>query len=368
MMKPVLLYSLLLSILFIACQSEPKPPEQHPTKETVETPAKTNSPTIRDTPGMKGKELAQLKNGTKLYDLDKVSDFTNKIKLRGIPYDEPWIKIATEDKLEGWVYAGGLSFENTSDGKSINILMEKRLESFFGKNIKEDILNYQQSYSNISTSKDFQKTLQTGVALRDTIVNILSDKVFIEDVNEFPDVKWLERALPGFSSSLVAEATAYYLFVNYKQWHQKAILTKAEDDDGFVDLCYTVHATDSIEHFFPSWFLQMSDYGGYSLLGQGQHKKIFQKMDRLLSSSHLFKTEIDRIKSNLINDILSPSVEYWETQPKILKELDEILKADFSNLTDEDKIGLKTRRQMFVDFEKNKIELDYRSGTKDMSI
>ena len=36
--------------------------------------------------------------------------FTEKINLRGTTYDEPWLKVQTQEGQIGWVYGGGVKF------------------------------------------------------------------------------------------------------------------------------------------------------------------------------------------------------------------------------------------------------------------
>ena len=107
-MKNVIYSCLILLLTFcFACKNESKEnPNQKPVEEVNESSTK-EGPTqmivnldklrLRDSPGEKGKEVALLLKGTVLEDLGEVSDFTTKVKLRGVPYDEPWIKVKTQD-------------------------------------------------------------------------------------------------------------------------------------------------------------------------------------------------------------------------------------------------------------------------------
>lgn len=360
---------LLLCCFIFACQNEPQQAstdkatnktvtkEATPVQKTLSFSVNIDQLRLRDSPGTKGKEVAKLTEGTKLYDLDEVSKFTTSVKLRGIQFDEPWIKVKTDQNQEGWVYAGGININDAQE------LLKKRLTSFFGSSITQELVAYQQAFHNISSSDDFQATFQRGADLRDTLLRTLSVRIQVEDTEVMPDLSWLETAIPGYQTSIVAEGTEYYLFADFKDWNQKAQATNSAIDNEFIDLCFLVHAADSVEYFYPSWYLQTWDYGGHSLLGQGQHKKILEKMDRIIQQDRLFQTQIDRIKEDLINDMINPDVSYWESQSKILAELDAIIAADFQILTEKDKIALKTRRQMFKDYKKNNIELDHRSGS-----
>ena len=57
---------------------------------------------VRDQPGTKGKELLRLPAGHEITALGEISDFTTGISLRGVNYEEPWLK--SQDKFRpGWM-------------------------------------------------------------------------------------------------------------------------------------------------------------------------------------------------------------------------------------------------------------------------
>ena len=150
-------FLLLLSCcIFFACQDESKPTSAK--TETKETITKATTPVqqpisfsvnidqlrLRDTPGTKGKEVARLSEGTKLYDLNEVSSFTTNVKLRGVQFDEPWIKVKTDQDQEGWVYAGGININSAQE------LLKKRLTSFFGPSIAQDLFLFCRGFLRLS--------------------------------------------------------------------------------------------------------------------------------------------------------------------------------------------------------------------------
>lgn len=82
--------------------------------EVIETPPKVyvviDSLKMRSQPNLSGGLIMKLPRGSELIYLKEKTNFTQKITLNGVPYNEPWVRIQTSDKKQGWVYAGGLRF------------------------------------------------------------------------------------------------------------------------------------------------------------------------------------------------------------------------------------------------------------------
>ena len=112
---------------------------------------------IRAEPGEKGEEIGRLKEGSVLYDLGEVSDFTTRVQLRGIWHDEPWLKVKTEQNLEGWIYGGGVKFDLDNPTELSNKMMNKRLQTFFGAGLTGRLNRYRTNYDSLKTSKTFVK-------------------------------------------------------------------------------------------------------------------------------------------------------------------------------------------------------------------
>ncbi|MFN7117286.1 MAG: SH3 domain-containing protein [Saprospiraceae bacterium] len=317
---------------------------------------------LRDAPGENAKVILALPKGTILYDLGEVSDFTTKILLRGIEFDDPWLKVRTEDGTEGWVDGGALNFTMDDASKLTNLLINKRLVSLFGQALADSMVAYRQHFNAVKSAADMAQTYREGTALRDAVVGVMDNKITVNDPNELPDLFWLEQAMPGFVTQLVAEGTAYYLFWDYKKILQKVNNTVDTPDNDFVQLAIMLFPEDSVEYFYPAWFLQTWDYGGSSLLGRGVHQQLLQKMDEALQKSDLFAPEIRRWKTLLLNDITQPDVNYWEKQEKILAELDTILVKNYPILTAADKIALQTRRKQFENPSANGISVNQQAG------
>lgn len=83
-------------------------PESKP--KTVTLYAWVDRLRVRADADKKASIVAEVMEGTPLTFLDEKSDFTEKINLRGTLFDEPWLKVKTEDGKIGWVYGGGVKF------------------------------------------------------------------------------------------------------------------------------------------------------------------------------------------------------------------------------------------------------------------
>lgn len=341
--------------------SQPVSPEVAPPAIPARLITNLDNLRLRATPGEKGKEISRLPKGSVVTDMGEISDFTTRIRLRGVQFDEPWIKVKTESGQEGWLYGGAVNFSMDHPTALTNKLMERRLQTLF-KGLTPEILAYQRAYAQAKNSETFTQVFRQGSELRDTLVTMLEDKIRISDYKQLPDLFWLEQAMPGYVSQLVAEGTLYYLFQDYQKLGKKAQQTQGLDDDNFFDLCTMVHAFDSVEHFFPAWFLQTWDYGGNSLLGQGVHLRILQKMETLHANGNDFDQEIAAIKEDWLYDITWNENAYWEPLDNIKKELDEILAEEWSILDAADRTALETRRKMFDDIKGNKIQVNLKNG------
>ena len=68
---------------------------------------------IRAVPDSKGESLGTLAHGSSVTTSGEVTDFKEKITLRGQPHYEPWRKVVLQEPgkkaVTGWTYGGGLS-------------------------------------------------------------------------------------------------------------------------------------------------------------------------------------------------------------------------------------------------------------------
>ncbi len=316
---------------------------------------------IFENPSIDSEQIGIAKLGSKMNYAGEMTDFSTRIKLGGVWYDEPWVSVATAKGDTAWVYGGGIMFEGEDSEELSELLLQKRMKSFFGK-LTDDIIEYREQYANARTSKEFSIVFHEGEELRDRIVELLEQKIPTAEAENLPDIFWIENIFPGYVVEVVAEGTKYFLFKDFKQLYSKARQTTGDEDDIFTDLGLEVYARDSIEYFFPSWFIQTWDYGGHSLLGSGKHNDVLALADEVSQMTSLFKKDIDIFKKEILKDITHPEITYWNNQEKIMDELDSILITKYDILSKEDLVVLEARQNQFKNPSKNGIELNVRTG------
>ncbi len=371
-----LMLALLTSVILWSCQGEATTSEANAAEEAtleessstsaLELKANIDELRLRDNPGPEGKVLASYAKGTAFKDLGEVSNFTTRIQLRGIQFDEPWLKVEAPDGQRGWVYAGGLNFNlDKGAGNLSKLLIDKRLQTLFGKELKDRINAYRQHFQEAQTQEDLASLYQEGVRIKEVINTELEGDFAHLDWQEMPDLFWLEQSLPGFIPQLVAEGTEYMLFEDYRAWLPLANRTKGKADDQYFELCVSAYREDSIQYFFPAWTIQTWDYGGHSLLGKGIHLEVLQAAEQALLQDTLFKQEIVALKAQLVRDITESYTTFWEPQEAIIGEMDSILAHSWHILDKNDEVALNVRRKQFAAPEKHQIQMNHRAGIHD---
>ncbi len=335
--KPVFLLCLLLALA--ACRNESSQSET--AAKAMSFAVKAAQTPLRESPGENGKVLQELEKGAMLRDLGDVSDFMTQLTIQGESHYEPWLKVASVDGQSGWVYAAALDF-----GSDTIQLSRKRLQAMLGKAMFQQASQWSRAFENAANQGALAEVYLKSRSLRDSLVRILPEG---DGISPPPDLFWVKTLLPAFEPQLVAEGTAYYLFADYRQWLHKAGQTPEKEDDAFFQFCVQNFPEDSIEYFYPAWFMQTWDYGGSSLLGRGIHLRLLETANRLCATNTPFRSEILRMKAEIINDMTQEGVEYWEQPDKIMRELDSILARNFEILDDADRIALSTRRTHFED-------------------
>ena len=114
----IILLTAIIALLSCKDTNYTQSPKTTPDSTSVETStpaiesqtlyAWVNKLRVRSQPDTKSEIIGELKEGEAVYYNNEKSDFTQKITLRGISYDEPWLKVTTEEGQTGWVYGGGL--------------------------------------------------------------------------------------------------------------------------------------------------------------------------------------------------------------------------------------------------------------------
>lgn len=353
---------LLYLLLFGACQTSSQKAADHAVKTSqgaFQFITTVDNLQLRTAPNTTAAIIDSLANNVILIGLGETSEEISNIRLRGISYKEPWQRVKTASGKIGWVFGGGLNIATPSPKSSEQSnFLQTRLVGVLGATLAEEIQTYRTNYHKITSCTDLASTYRHGLKIRDSIVQILHNTTEVVDPVEPANLDWLVQAMPGFKTQLVAEATKFHLFADYQEFNKKSIETPGKEDDTFIGLNLNIYPSDSIEHFYPSWFVQTWDYGGHSLLGTGKHFSIFQHINELQAITPIFNPELSTIKTSLLNDLTAEWITYWESKSAIQKELSQIIKSNLSCLSPEEKLLLQQRLIAFDNPELNNISLN----------
>lgn len=360
---------LLLAVASTACSHEdaggpsvPKGPEARSSAATAFT-VNVAGLRLREQEGPDAPVIRSLQQGEQLYDLQQVSDYTTQITLRGITFDEPWLKVRTEQGEIGWVYGGALHADLGGGDDTYQMLLHKRLTTLFGPALRDSIAQYRQSFSDAATDRALAEVYARGLRIRDALEEPLRQQIAVPDPAQLPDLFWLEQVMPAFQPTLVAEGTAYALFADFREWSDKAGRTEGRSDDAFFRVAIQHFPEDSVAYFYPVYFLQTWDYGGHSLLGRGHHLHLLTELEQLQRTGKgYFATAIRSFTQNLVNDMTSANVTYWESAEAIVLELTQILDRQWTVLTQADRIALQTRLKQFRNPQRYGLETGYALG------
>ncbi len=87
---------------------------------------------IRDAPNTKGKTVVSVNSDDVLEFTGEKSEQNETIVLRGVAYDEPWLKVVTADQKEGWVFGGAVKRKDETKGN--NVISDEKFDfPHFGK-------------------------------------------------------------------------------------------------------------------------------------------------------------------------------------------------------------------------------------------
>lgn len=354
-------------LFFVACKNKTqtsKTTEKTPIiTDTVLLTVLQNNLLLLDEAGPTGKELARLPLGTPLYYLNEISDFTTAMTLNNIAFNDPWLKVRLKDtpNTVGWVYAGAVKFDTKGKGVKLSLaLINKRLANFFGASAGRKIEAYQKLYGNAETAEEFAKMFQVGKDLRDSL-NLNLNQIDISADFQVPDLFWVDEPLPALQPTHVDSSSVFHLFFNFKELAEKARQTIGEQDDEFVELYLMAYSVDSIEYFYPSWFLKTGEMSGSSLFGEGKHLKMLAQIDKILAHSDFFHLLVQDLKIAIVSDIIANNY-YWQPKAQLLKETKEILSANFTCISKADEIALQERLKMFEAPKKYEIHVNQREG------
>jgi hypothetical protein len=312
---------------------------------------------LRDTAGLKAREILTLKRADLATDLGSVSSFESVIEWQGNLLQSPWIKVKAGEQ-QGWTLAALLKPQGADHAEW---LQNKRLICYFGPAVT-GLRKTWMNQAAVQTDAQMATHFRQAVALRDTLMTLLARRAETSESGSRLNYNWMRDILPGFIAQKVPGQTYPYLFADYNYWIKMAAQTSGTQDDLFFETCATLFPFDKIESFFPVWKFQLDDNQSASQLGSGNHLKVLALIENKLPEMELFRKEALHIKELVLDDIVGKDVGYWQPEEKILTELNKIQTSNFTFITDLDRMAISARKTMFEDPGANGVRVNLRSG------
>jgi hypothetical protein len=338
---------LLPLLMFVACNQ--------PQTTDYQLSVRVLKSSLRAEPSEKSREIATLSKDQQLLDLEETSTFESQISEGGARYQTPWLKVQTTDNQIGWVLAYAIKPNKAQK----DWLLQKRLDCYFGKNLRDKRNQLLEQFAQIETDAQLASVWDNSVTLRDTFLEILSSR---PEPGFQPQFDWLADVLPAFVSQKNKDFSWPFLFADYRIFLEKALKTNGLQDDAFFSLCMASYPLDSIESFFPVWTFQLSESTAASQLGTGQHTKRLREIDVALAAGPLFAQSLSQMKEQILEDIFGKNQQYWQPKEKIVAELVELLNSPPQCLSIQDRTALEIRQKMFEEPEANGLKVNLRSG------
>lgn len=339
--------SFLLSLLFACCQNET--PHNQLVVVFPETP-------LRESPGTKSKVLGTLAPGEPITDMQEVSRFESVLYFNDQRHQSPWMQVRTADQKTGWVFCDAVRPAQSNPDWNL----QQRLKCYFG-----DAVTGRRNQFVRTAPPDDPAARATfyreAMALRDTMVYLLSRRPEPEAGVFQPDFSWLGEVLPHFVYQTMAGSEPC-LFADYRYWYREAAQRGNAAEIAFFNACLTAFAADSIESSFPVWKFQITDREAVSQLGKRHHLAMLEAIQSAMDAGSLFRPELVAFKESLLADILDKDMKYWQPKELIIKELEEIISGNFGCLDDTDRASIRARMAMFENPEANGIKVNLRSG------
>ncbi len=316
---------------------------------------------LRKTPRFNGLVLEELQKGDSVCFEYRLSYGNSSIKITDTLFNEPWLLVSTPTQQNGWVFGGNI-VEKASEHPQIKAnMIDQRTVRYFGASMAQQISLLAKEMQQVATLPGFRQIYSRSANIKDSLELKLTAYLQLNRGQSTPDFYWLNDLLNGLTVYYIEQKNHYYLYRDFKYWHQLSLKTLHENDNLFTELMCTVYAADSIEYWYPSWQLEINDTTVCSLMGTGIHTAVLDKLACTIDHADYFKAEIAAVKSSLIFE-MSTSKRYWLAQSSVLKELNAILLKNYSFLNEYDKKALKNQVQLLEKPDIYGLELNYFEG------
>ncbi len=196
------------------------------------------------------------------------------------------------------------------------------LEKYFSPLEIDLIKRYKNNHENLNSQEDFYYFYRNAFTLK----KALSDKLKkhaqkIRALNgRLHPIDWFEELAEGMDIAIVHNNLTYEVFFDYQDFHDHADKTEGSADDDFIRLLEMSYLDHS---FFPKWVKPISEYKGCSRLGSGLHYKVLELAQLCNEHNSLFKSQIQRVRKDVINDIFARRI-FCSSIQKAVAEINKI--------------------------------------------
>lgn len=202
-----------------------------------------------------------------------------------------------------------------------------KLSKLLPKNTVSRITAYMNDLASVKTDKDFARVYHNGKQLFETIENNLYTKFPDDAYRAMESMRFIDKSF-ALRSSCEAECSEFILVYSLVDLQKLAAYTKGKADDAFVKL--KMMAEGETARHDPSWlnfFERTWDYGGGSLLGDGNNAQFLEESFQAIQQSDLFKKDLIQLRVRVIEDMQHRI--YMFPKAIVMAELDKILKGKF---------------------------------------
>ncbi len=179
----------------------------------------------------------------------------------------------------------------------------------------------------------------------------------------------LEKSIPGFTNSCVAECTEYDCRFELGPYVQRAKETTGQADDEFFKLLILANGEYmTTAHQFRAWFAQFWDYGGASFLGSNIHFEFLQKSQAFLAKHDINSNLLLSLQQEAFGDVQHGI--YMNSSVKASKELNDIINLNVFTPEENDQLKQLMIKMVSKDFfcencVSQKLQFDCETGNCD---
>ena len=210
---------------------------------------------------------------------------------------------------------------------------KKSLKSYLTKNqilaLSNELNTFNTSEIDTVIINSFIEILRITDTLKNHLIATADYEMIDENDDYYPfnlqtELAGLEKAIPGFINSCVAECTEYDCHYQLAPFISRSKLTIGIADDEFFELLTTSSGDYfTTAHQFRAWFAQMWDYGGASLLGSDIHLDYLKNSQDFITRYSNGNKLLKRLQNEAYGDALHGI--YMNHSIKVGKELKAIM-------------------------------------------